>query len=191
MQLQHLTGQLLLAMPSLQDPHFRDSVVLVCHHDAEGSMGLIINRPQEITVHDVLVDMKLPALDITMSSSLVKDAVVFEGGPVEPFRGFVLHDGWHVYESTMQVTPELHLTTSRDVLEELAAADGPEHFMLILGYAGWDGGQLEAELANNDWLIAPVSHHIIFQEPPEQRWSFGARIIGIDRAQLSNEIGHA
>ncbi|MFQ5582136.1 MAG: YqgE/AlgH family protein [Mariprofundaceae bacterium] len=191
MQLQHLSGQLLLATPSLQDPHFRDSVVLICHHDAEGCMGLIINRPQEITVHDVLKDMKLPDVDSTMPSYPAEDAVVFEGGPVEPFRGFVLHDGWHVYESTMQVTPELHLTTSRDVLEELSTEDGPEHFMLILGYTGWDSGQLEQELGHNDWLIIPASHHIIFQEPPEKRWSFGARSVGINKAQLSSQIGHA
>ena len=91
----------------------------------------------------------------------------------------------------MQITPELHLTASRDILEELASGEGPEHFLLILGYAGWHTGQLEDELSNNDWLIAPASQHIIFQEPPDQRWSFAARCMGIDGSHLSDQVGHA
>jgi putative transcriptional regulator len=190
MQMNQLAGQLLLATPSLQDPHFKDAVVLICSHDSEGSMGLIINRPRKISILDVLTD-----LDI-LTDDPVKDAAglalpVYEGGPVDEFRGFVLHDGWHVFDSTMQVTLDLNLTASKDVLQELVKAEGPEHYMLILGYSGWSAGQLEAELANNDWLVAPASHHIIFQEPPEQRWNFGARCMGVERSQLSSQIGHA
>ena len=184
MHLNELTGNLLLAMPSLQDVNFSDSVILLCHHDAEGSMGLIINRPQNISVGAVLDDMQLEGIKHP-------DQPTFEGGPVEPFRGFVLHDGWHIYDSTMQITPELHLTTSSDVLEEIAAGVGPEHFMLILGYAGWDAGQLEKELANNDWLIASANHHLVFQAEPELRWALAAQSMGINRANLTDQIGHA
>jgi len=187
-QITQLTGQLLLATPSLQDPNFKDTVVLICHHDDDGCMGLIINRPQNISISDVLVDLGIQSTGMRSDDDIQR---VFEGGPVDNFRGFVLHDGWQVYDSTMQVTPELHLTASRDVLEELAQGEGPEHYMLILGYAGWKTGQLESELSNNDWLIAPASQHIVFQEPPEQRWDFGARCMGIKRSQLSNQIGHA
>ena len=194
MQINELAGQLLLATPSLHDPSFADTVVLVCHHDSEGGMGLIINRPQQITIPDVLEDLGIETEGKSPSNVEEKEGIqhVFEGGPVDSFRGFVLHDSWHVYESTMQISEELNLTSSRDVLEELARGEGPEHYMLILGYAGWGAGQLEQELTDNDWLIAPASHHIVFQEPPEQRWAFGARCMGIDhREQLSDQIGHA
>jgi len=183
MQLSELNGQILLATPTLADPRFADGVVLLCHHDEDGSMGLLINRPQHITVGAVLDDMKL--------SKTAMDAPTFEGGPVEPFRGFVLHDGWHIYDSTLCVTPEIHLTTSRDVLEELAKGDGPEHFMLMLGYAGWDAGQLEDEISRNDWLVVPSSSNIVFHTPIEQRWVVGAQAMGVDRAQLSDQVGHA
>jgi putative transcriptional regulator len=191
MQIHHLTGQLLLATPSLQDRNFRDSVVLVCHHDEEGCMGLIVNRPQEVSIIDVLEDLKLkPDRNYVAGLSEFR-AVSYEGGPVDPFRGFVLHDGWQIYDSTMQVTPELHLTTSRDILEEIAAGNGPEHFMLILGYAGWGEGQLEQELANNDWLVAGPNHHLLFQTDPELRWALAAQSMGVSKANLTNQIGHA
>ena len=191
MLINDLAGQVLLAMPSLQDRHFRDSVILICHHDEEGSMGLIINRPQEVSISDVLEDLKLSPDQRYISSLPDNRSLSFEGGPIDPFRGFVLHDGWHIYESTMQITAELHLTTSRDVLEEIAAGTGPEHFMLILGYAGWDAGQLEQELANNDWLIASTNHHLVFQAEPELRWALAAQSMGINRANLTDQIGHA
>ncbi len=190
MQINQLAGQILLASPSLQDPVFRDAVILVCHHDDEGCMGLIINRPRNIGMPEVLEDLGIDINAAGKDTSALLPAV-FEGGPVDDFRGFVLHDGWQIYESTMQITPELHLTASRDVLEDLGRGNGPEHFMLILGYAGWHAGQLESELAGNDWLIAPASHHIVFQEPPASRWDFGARCMGITRSQLSDQVGHA
>jgi len=190
MQINQLAGQLLLASPSLLDPGFKDAVVLICHHDDEGCMGLMINRPRQLNVVDVLSDLDISLADDDMlSQELVPK--VFEGGPIDDFRGFVLHDGWHVYESTMQITAELHLTSSRDVLEALGQGDGPEHYMLVLGYAGWQAGQLENELSSNDWLVAPASHHIVFQEPPEGRWDFGARCMGVERSHLSTQIGHA
>ncbi len=189
-QLNKLAGQLLLASPTLLDPGFKDAVVLICHHDDEGCMGLMINRPRSISVTDVLTDLDIGMTDDQKDNH---EAVqrVFEGGPIDDFRGFVLHDGWHIYESTMQVTSELHLTSSRDVLEALGRGDGPEHYLLVLGYAGWTAGQLEDELSNNDWLIAPATHQIVFQEPPEARWEFGARCMGVDRTHLSDQVGHA
>jgi len=191
MQISNLTGQILLATPSLQDRHFRDTVILICHHDEEGCMGLIVNRPQEVSIIDVLEDLQLTPDRSYISHLPENRALSFEGGPVDPFRGFVLHDGWHIYDSTMQITPELHLTTSRDVLEDIAAGSGPEHFMLILGYAGWEAGQMEQELANNDWLVAAPNHHLLFQAGPELRWALAAQSMGISRANLSNQIGHA
>lgn len=184
MQMNSLTGNLLLAMPSLQDANFSDSVVLLCHHDHEGSMGLIINRPQDISVSAVLDDMQLNGIRHP-------EQPTFEGGPVEPFRGFVLHDSWHVYDSTLSVTQDIHLTTSRDVLEEIARGEGPEHFMLLLGYAGWEAGQLEEEINRNDWLISPADSQLVFHAPSDQRWTLGAQAMGVNKAQLSSQIGHA
>jgi len=186
-----LKGSLLLAMPSLQERQFKDSVILLCHHDAEGSMGLIINRPQDISIDDVLEDIQLtPAHHII--EQLSQDEVhSYEGGPIDPFRGFVLHDGHHIYESTMQITTELHLTTSKDVLEKIAQQQGPEHFILILGYAGWDAGQLETEILENNWLVTPANDTILFHTPPELRWALSAQSMGVDKSHLSSQIGHA
>ncbi|MDX8405604.1 MAG: YqgE/AlgH family protein [Mariprofundus sp.] len=190
MRIDNLNGQILLATPALQDPDFKDTVVLICNHNDEGSLGLIINRPRNILVGDVLEDLDLLS-DKTTTNQYYRAQAVYEGGPMDSFRGFLLHDGWDIYDSTMQINPELHLTASRDALEALACGNGPEHYMLILGYAGWDAGQLEQELAENSWLIAPASHHILFQEPPESRWDFAARCMGIKRSHLSSQIGHA
>lgn len=154
-------------------------------------MGLVINRPQTVTVHDVLKDLSLDVRPEAAKSWQDYHALSFEGGPIDPFRGFVVHDGWQIYESTMQVTPEIHLTASKDILEELAAGNGPEHFMLLLGYAGWGEGQLEQELANSDWLITSVNQHLLFQTPPEHRWMLAARSMGVDKSHLSSQAGHA
>ena len=191
MQVDGLTGQILLATPSLQDPNFRDTVVLICQHDRDGCLGLIINRPRDIILGEIFDDMGIRYETGSAENHEQIQPVVYEGGPMDGFRGFLLHDGWDVYDSTMQVSPELHLTASRDALEELARGQGPEHYMLLLGYAGWGAGQLEQELCDNSWLIAPASHQIIFQEPPEKRWDFAARCMGIERGQLSSQIGHA
>ncbi|MDX8402013.1 MAG: YqgE/AlgH family protein [Mariprofundaceae bacterium] len=194
-----LAGKALLAMPTLDDPNFRDAVVLVCHHDDEGCMGLIVNRPMALTLEQVLDDLGLypdeaeaaGLPELALDRAVHRNTPVFEGGPVDPHRGFILHDGWHGYESTMQVTSELHLSASRDALEAIARNAGPEHFLFLLGYAGWGAGQLAREIAENAWLIAPVSQRLLFQEPPEARWDFAARCMGVDRAQLSSQIGHA
>jgi len=191
MILNGLTGQLLLAMPSLQDRRFKDSVILVCHHDDEGCMGLIINRPQHISICDVLEDIQLTPDHAILKTLPENNLLTYEGGPIDSFRGFVLHDSWHMYESTMQVTTDLHLTTSRDALEEIAQGLGPEHFMLVLGYAGWDAGQLEQELLENSWLVTGANHQLVFHTPPEHRWALGAQSMGINKSHLSSQVGHA
>jgi len=186
-----LKGKLLLATPSLLERQFKDSVILLCHHDSEGSMGLIVNRPQGISIADVLEDIQLTP-NHQVIHELPKDEVhSYEGGPIDPFRGFVLHDGQHIYESTMQITSTLHLTTSKDVLEQIAQQQGPKHFMLILGYAGWDAGQLETEILENNWLVTPASDTILFHTPPELRWALSAQSMGVDKSHLSSQIGHA
>ncbi|MFQ5355994.1 MAG: YqgE/AlgH family protein [Mariprofundaceae bacterium] len=184
MRLSELRGQFLLAMPSMIDKNFHHGVVLICHHDDEGCMGFLVNRPHNISVGSVLGDMKL-------RGDHLLDIPTYEGGPVEPFRGFVIHDGELRYESTLSITPGIQLTTSRDVLEDVASGNGPDSFILALGYAGWSEGQLEQEINRNDWLIAPARSEILFHAPVEHRWLLGARELGIEPDQLSLHAGHA
>ncbi len=189
----NLSGKLLLATPSMADNFFQDSVVLLCHHDDDGSMGLVLNHTQDISVFDVLDDMGLctePRARAEAQMSF-EDKPVFEAGPVDGFRGFVLHDSNNIYESTMDLSEDLYLTTSKDVLEDLAKGRGPQRFLLLLGYAGWESGQLEDELIANDWLLAEPSQTLIFDAPCEHRWALGARSIGFERSQLISQVGHA
>jgi len=191
MKIISLSGQMLLATPNMLDLHFKDSVVLLCHHDEEGSMGLIINRPQRISIHDVLADVGIAVNPDAFKGLPEYRICSYEGGPMDAFRGFVLHDSWYVYDSTMQVSDDIHLSTSRDVLEHIAEGTGPEHFMLVLGYAGWGAGQLEQELLENSWIVCGVNQQLLFHTEPESRWAQAARSMGIDKAHLSTQAGHA
>jgi len=191
--IEDMVGKLLLATPTLMDSQFKDSVVLICHHDDEGSMGLIINRMQGINVFDVLDDMGLcqEPLERGLAQMQFEEQFVHEAGPLDVFRGFVLHEADRVYDSTMCVSDDLYLTTSKDILELLAEGNGPARFQLLLGYAGWSAGQLEEELINNDWILAQSNHQLIFETPIEEQWAVAARNIGFERSQLMSQIGHA
>jgi putative transcriptional regulator len=181
-----LTNQLLIAMPSLQDVNFAQTVTYICEHNENGAMGLIINRPTEIQVGEILEQMDMPA-----EESLSAGQTVLMGGPVQPERGFVLHSPVGHWEATMQVTDSIGVTTSRDVLAAIASNEGPASAIVTLGYAGWAAGQLEQELVNNSWLTTPVTREILFDLPFEQRWEAAAALLGIDLNLLSGEAGHA
>jgi putative transcriptional regulator len=181
-----LTHQLLIAMPSMLDPNFARSVALVCQHDANGALGIVINRITPLTVGDVLSQ-----LGIAVENPALAAAPVHQGGPVQPERGFVLHDGDPAYEASLAIAPGLNLTTSRDVLEALAAGRGPRRALLALGYAGWGAGQLESELRDNAWLTVDADHDLIFDLPIGARWERAARLVGVDIARLSGEAGRA
>lgn len=182
----YLTDHLLIAMPALGDPNFVRSVTLICQHDADGAMGIVINRQGDYTVGDLFGQ-----LDIVCDSSEMKARRVLSGGPVQPERGFVLHGDGSRWNSTLHIGEQLSVTTSRDILAALARGDGPADTLVTLGYAGWDAGQLEAELAENSWLTAPASHEILFRTPLEQRWQAAARAVGIDLSRLTDYAGHA
>lgn len=186
--MQCFTGHVLLAMPSQTSEPFADGVLLICQHDEQGSMGLMLNKLQKISVRDVLADLQL---DILPGATDAVDVASYSGGPVDPFRGFILHDSWNIYESTMQVTPEIHLTSSRDVLEAIAKGEGPEHFRLLLGYAGWSAGQLEQELVDNAWLLVPPNPSLLFHTDTEQQWDVAAQSIGVTKSHLSMLTGHS
>jgi putative transcriptional regulator len=181
-----LSNNLLVALPSLHDPHFARSVALVCQHDGDGAMGVVVNRPSEYTLGEVLQQM-----GIASDSDALQSQVVLAGGPVHPERGFVLHDGDHEWDSSLAVAEGLYLTTSRDVLEAMARGDGPVQAIVALGCAGWGAGQLEQELVEDSWLMVPNRREVLFRLPLEQRWQAAAGSIGVDLVNYASHAGHA
>jgi putative transcriptional regulator len=186
----YLTNQLLIAMPSLADPNFAQSVALVCEHTDKGALGIVLNRPLDMTLGEIFEQLKLECADAAL-----KDSPVLRGGPVQQDRGFVLHapggPADPTFDSTLKVSDTLHVTTSRDVLASMAAGGFPTRAVVALGYAGWDAGQLEDEIRSNAWLNVPASDEIIYRTPYEARWHAAARTIGIDLGRISHQAGHA
>ena len=181
-----LSNQLLIAMPGMADPNFNSTVTLICEHNAEGALGIVINRPMSLNLGGLLAQLQLDQADKSAASSPVLD-----GGPVGRERGFVLHNPQAEFESSVAVSPDIQLTLSRDVLDAMAAGSGPDKSVVALGYAGWESGQLEQEMLQNTWLNVPASPEIIFDVPFNDRWSVAAEIIGIDISQISSHVGHA
>ena len=183
---QHLTNQFLIAMPSLEDPNFFHSVTYICEHNDEGALGLIINRPLEIQLGEILEHINLK-----QATPESRQIPVHLGGPVQRERGFVLHDPLGDWEATLKVTDRIGITSSIDILAAIARNEGPERSLIALGYAGWGAGQLERELADNAWLSGPADPEILFSTPDEQRWKAAAALLGVDLNLLTEEAGHA
>ena len=181
-----LANQLLIALPSLAETNFSRSVALICQHDEDGAMGIVVNRPSEYTLGEVLGQMGVEG-----GSDAMKAQIVLAGGPVHPERGFVLHDGGMQWDSTLAITDSLFLTTSREILEAMVSGEGPAHAIVALGCAGWGSGQLEQELTENDWLTAPADAELLFDLPLDARWQAAAGRIGVDFAHLADYSGHA
>ena len=182
----NLTNHFLIAMPALKDPNFAQTVTYVCEHTDEGAMGIVVNRPIQLTLADVFEQMSIEGKDES-----VRQRPVFSGGPVGVERGFVLHSVTEPWHSTMQITDKICITTSRDILEAMADGRGPEESLVALGYAGWAGGQLESEIAQNSWLAGPADLDILFHRPPSERWEAAAAAIGVDLRLLASDAGHA
>lgn len=178
--------QLLIAMPGMEDPNFDRGVTLMCQHDEEGALGITINRHSDLTLADVLAQLDIPCQDETIANQ-----PVLAGGPVQQERGFVLHTDDGQWEATTRVAPGIMVTTSRDILEAIAAERGPEKFVVALGYAGWGAGQLEEELRDNAWLNTQADSAIVFDSPIDDRWSQAVASLGIDGATLQPVGGHA
>ena len=182
----YLTNQFLIAMPAMDDPNFAHTVTLVCEHSDRGALGIVINRTLPRTLGEVFDQLGLDA-----TRSKVNDQPVLRGGPVHTERGFVLHSPHGKWESSLPFSERMHLTTSRDILDALAAGQGPDNAVIALGYAGWDAGQLEDEMARNAWLTVDAEERVLFATPVEQRWHAAARLLGIDLTTLSSDAGHA
>ncbi|OGT22408.1 MAG: hypothetical protein A2V90_03255 [Gammaproteobacteria bacterium RBG_16_57_12] len=182
----NLTNHFIIAMPGLDDPNFFHSVGYICEHTSEGALGIIINRPLEVTFREVIEHMELEGDD-----DVIDHTVVFYGGPVQSDRGFVLHEPAGSWDATMPITERLGLTTSRDIVAAIAKHQGPERSLIALGYAGWGAGQLEQELSSNSWLSVPADPEIMFETAIELRWEAAAALLGINMSNLSPDVGHA
>lgn len=181
-----LTNHLLVAMPSLADPNFAQTVTLICEHSDKGALGIVLNKPLPMKLSDVFTQMKLAP-----SSEQIATMPVLRGGPVHTDRGFVLHRPGGVWDHTHKVSDSIQVTTSRDILAAMARGDGPTDAFIALGYAGWEAGQLEKELRDNAWFSMPVDPRVVFELPYETRWASAWRFLGIDPARLSLVAGHA
>ena len=180
-------NQMLIAMPSLRDPNFDKGVIFMCQHNHEGALGLVINHPIEMRLKGLL-----DQLNIEVDDKSIADMPIYAGGPVQQDRGFILHSSEVTqWETTVKISEQVSLTTSQDILSAIACGEGPKHFLIALGYAGWNEAQLEAEMKENSWLSTDYDESVIFNTPISQRWDAAAKKMGVDIRLLSSQVGHA
>jgi putative transcriptional regulator len=193
-EVEYLDGQMLIAMPVMEDERFQRSVIYVCAHTAEGAMGIIVNHPAGSIDFPGLL-MQLDIIKKSDRIMLPEDAEamkVLKGGPVETARGFVLHSSdFFIQDSTLTIDDDISLTATLDILKAIAQGNGPKRAILALGYAGWAPGQLEDEIQHNGWLHCPADPDLVFGKDTEGKYERALKKIGIDLAMLSNEAGHA
>jgi len=182
----NFTGHFLIAMPGMVDPNFAHTLTFVCEHNDDGALGIVVNRPIDLTLAGLLEQVEIAAATAEHGGS----PVLF-GGPVQLDRGFVLHRPLGNWRSTLAVSDDIGLTTSKDVLEALGRGEGPRDILVSLGYAGWSAGQLESEIAQNAWLTVEADPDVMFDVPVDERLPAAMKLLGIDLLQLSGAAGHA
>jgi putative transcriptional regulator len=182
----NLTHHFLIAMPSMADPYFAKSLTYVCEHNDQGALGVVVNRPIDMTLQALF-----ERLSLTLKHKDLYDAPIYFGGPVQTDRGFVLHEPAGNWQSTLRVRDAIGLTTSKDILEAVGRGEGPQKLLVTLGYAGWSAGQLEHELGQNAWLTVEAKDAIIFDLPAEERLPAAMELLGVDYARLADSAGHA
>lgn len=182
----NLTNHFLIAMPAMADPYFAKSLVYVCEHNDQGALGVVVNRPIDMTLAQLF-----EKVDVPLQAEGYGDLPVYFGGPVQTDRGFVLHRPLGPWQSTLKVTDRVGLTSSRDILVSMGQDGMPRDVIMTLGYAGWAAGQLENELAQNAWLTVAAEEEVLFNLPPEERLASAMLALGIDFANLAGGAGHA
>jgi len=182
----NLTHHFLIAMPSMADPYFAKTLTYICEHNDQGALGLVVNRPIDMTLQALFERLSLSITDVALSES-----PIYFGGPVQTDRGFVLHEPAGNWQSTLRVGEMIGLTTSKDILEAVGRGEGPKRMLVTLGYAGWSPGQLEQELSQNAWLTVEAKDAILFDIPAEERLPKAMQLLGVDYARLQDEAGHA
>lgn len=185
-----LVNHFLIAMPAMADPNFSRTLTYICEHNDEGALGIIVNRPIDMNVAGLFERVNIP-LEAEVAQTELAELPVYFGGPVQTDRGFVLHRPKGQWHSTLAVTEEIGLTSSRDILQAISENGAPNEVVISLGYAGWSAGQLEYELSQNAWLTVAADPRIIFDTPPEERLPAAMHLLGIDFANLSEVAGHA
>ena len=182
----NLTDHFLIAMPAMADPYFSRTLVYVCEHNEQGALGMIVNRPTDMTLGSLFEKIEIP-----LDAAGFAERPVYFGGPVQTERGFVLHTPVGAWQSTLAVNASIGLTSSRDILSSVGSAGDPPDILVSLGYAGWSAGQLEQEIADNAWLTVRAQPHILFDLPFEDRLPAAMMALGIDFTNLAEEVGHA
>ena len=182
----NLTHHFLIAMPNMADPYFSRTLTYICEHNDQGALGLVVNRPIDMTLQALF-----ERLSLTLRDGYLATAPIYFGGPVQTDRGFVLHEPAGNWQSTLRVRDVIGLTTSKDILEAVGRGEGPKRMLVTLGYAGWSPGQLEHELSQNAWLTVEARDAIIFDTPAEERLPAAMELLGVDYARLQDEAGHA
>lgn len=182
----NLSDHFLISMPHMTDSDFSGAVIYICEHNTSGAMGVVINKPTELTYAGLF-----DKIDLRLEIGPLAEKPVFFGGPVQTDRGFVLHDPRGSYNSSLIVSKDRALTTSKDILESLSLGNGPPRVLITLGYSGWTAGQLEQELAQNAWLTVKADPQVLYEIPPEKRFSRAMDLLGIDLGRLSPIAGRA
>lgn len=186
----NLANHFLIAMPAMSDPGFAGTLTYICEHNEQGALGVIVNRPTEMTLTLLFERVNIP-FAVSGQHQAMGAMPVYYGGPVQPERGFVLHRPLGEWQSTLRVTDEIALTSTRDILVGIGAHGQPADLIITLGYAGWSAGQLEWEISQNAWLTVAAEPQILFELPAEERLTAAMQLLGIDFSRLSSVAGHA
>ena len=179
----NLSNQILISLPDMKDPRFHQTVILICEHDSNGAMGLVLNKTTELNTQQIFSDLSF--------ANPLDNQTVISGGPLNQDCGFVIHNNEHLFNSSLKISDQLTLTTSKDILEDISTNQLKCNWKFILGYSGWSANQLESEIQLNAWLICPLDLKLIFNCRPETMWSQAMKLIGIDDVNSISEVGHA
>ena len=183
----YLENQFLIAMPRMLDPYFTNTVTYLWKHNEEGALGIVINKPLKACIADIFAELDI----VCPIEGFLRERHVLAGGPVERDKGFIIHDAGQQWESSIEVTPEIAICTSKTILQDIAKGDGPENYLVALGCAGWDAGQLEREITENTWLTTPANAELIFSDDYTAKAEAAAALLGIDLQKISPEAGHS
>lgn len=185
----YLENQFLIAMPQMEDSYFANTVTYLWKHNDDGALGIVINKPLQACVADIFDELEI---ECSIDEGTFQDTQVLAGGPVERDKGFIIHGaGDKSWESSISVTDEISICTSKSILEDIAAGDGPENYLIALGCAGWDAGQLESEISKNAWLTVPADPMLVFSNDYENKAKQAASLLGVDLQQLAPGAGHS
>lgn len=184
----YLENQFLIAMPQMEDSYFANTVTYLWKHNDDGALGIVINKPLQASIADIFAELEI---ECSIDEGHFREEAVLAGGPVERDKGFIIHDAGNSWESSVSITEKISICTSKSILEAIASGNGPENYLIALGCAGWDAGQLEREIRTNAWLTVPADPALIFSSDYENKTQRAASLLGVDLQQLAPAAGHS